>query len=141
MLDSMLYETLKWLQIAPFCISSKVIMACTLLSFSYVPVFYSMEPNTLSCGIICCTNLKVVKISKLSRRCYYSALPWLPPPILTTLEFFVAYYLKYIPPYIYMFPLHNIAVPDPFSPASRTPTATFLPPYSRVPGPPVHRLI
>jgi hypothetical protein len=47
-LDSMLYETLKWPQIAPFCISSKKkipdplplsrIMACTLLSLSYAPV-------------------------------------------------------------------------------------------------------
>ena len=44
-LDSMLYETLKWSQIAPFCISSKKsppplsrIMACTLLSLSYAPV-------------------------------------------------------------------------------------------------------
>ena len=45
-LDSMLYETLKWPQIAPFCISSKQItdplpfsriMACTLLSLSYAP--------------------------------------------------------------------------------------------------------
>jgi hypothetical protein len=41
-LDSMLCETLKWPQIAPFCISSKKIpdqisriMACTLLSLSY----------------------------------------------------------------------------------------------------------
>ena len=42
-LDSMLYETLKWSQIAPFCISSKtkfqtplsMLMACTLLSLSY----------------------------------------------------------------------------------------------------------
>jgi hypothetical protein len=34
-LDSMLYETLKWPQIAPFCISSKVIMACRLLSLNY----------------------------------------------------------------------------------------------------------
>jgi len=31
-LDSMLYETRKWPQIAPFCISSKVIMACTATS-------------------------------------------------------------------------------------------------------------
>jgi hypothetical protein len=46
-LDSMLYETLKWPQIAPFCISSKKIpdplplsriMTCTLLSLSYAPV-------------------------------------------------------------------------------------------------------
>jgi hypothetical protein len=45
-LDSMLYETLKWTQIAPFWISSKKItdplplsriMACTLLCLSYVP--------------------------------------------------------------------------------------------------------
>jgi hypothetical protein len=36
-LDSMLYETLKWPQIAPFCISSKIIMACTLLSLIYAP--------------------------------------------------------------------------------------------------------
>jgi hypothetical protein len=46
-LDSMLYETLKWPQIAPFFISSKKkipdrlplsrIMACTLLSLSYAP--------------------------------------------------------------------------------------------------------
>ena len=36
-LDSMLYETLKWPQIAPFCISSKMIMACTLLSLIYAP--------------------------------------------------------------------------------------------------------
>ena len=45
-LDSMLFETLKWPQIAPFCISSKQItdplpfsriMACTLLSLSYAP--------------------------------------------------------------------------------------------------------
>ena len=34
-LDSMLYETLKWPQIAQFCISSKIIMACTLLSLNY----------------------------------------------------------------------------------------------------------
>jgi hypothetical protein len=34
-LDSMLYETLKWPQIAPFCISSNIIMACTLLSLIY----------------------------------------------------------------------------------------------------------
>jgi len=46
-LASMLYETLKWSQIAPFCISSKrkknlsKIMACTLLSLSYAPVVYS----------------------------------------------------------------------------------------------------
>jgi hypothetical protein len=42
----MLYETLKWPQIAPFCISSKKnpktlplsrIMACTLLSLNYDP--------------------------------------------------------------------------------------------------------
>jgi len=53
-LDSMLYETLKWSQIAPFCISSKKIfrrgadpdplpfkiMACTLLSLSYAPEDY-----------------------------------------------------------------------------------------------------
>ena len=47
-LDSMLYETLKWPQIAPFCISSKKkpdplplsrIMACTLISLSYAPEF------------------------------------------------------------------------------------------------------
>ena len=38
----MLYETLKWPQIAPFCISLKVIMACTLLSLSYVP---AIEPK------------------------------------------------------------------------------------------------
>jgi hypothetical protein len=31
----MLYETLKWPQIAPFCISSKIIMAYTLLSLIY----------------------------------------------------------------------------------------------------------
>ena len=50
-LDFMLYETLKWPQIAPFCISSKIfrgradpdplpfkIMVCTLLSLSYAPV-------------------------------------------------------------------------------------------------------
>jgi hypothetical protein len=46
-LDSMLYETLKCPQIAPFCISSKKnprpfplsrIMACILLSLSYAPV-------------------------------------------------------------------------------------------------------
>jgi hypothetical protein len=51
-LDSMLYETLKWPQIAPFCISSKKkfrwgadpdplpfkIMACTLLSLSYASI-------------------------------------------------------------------------------------------------------
>ena len=45
-LDSMLYETLKWPQIAPFCVSSKKksqtpslsrIMAYTLLSLSYAP--------------------------------------------------------------------------------------------------------
>ena len=52
-LDSMLYETLKWPQIAPFCISSKKkfrpgggsdpdplpfkSIACTLLSLSYAP--------------------------------------------------------------------------------------------------------
>jgi hypothetical protein len=36
-LDSMLYETLKWPQIAPFCISSKILMACTLLSLIYAP--------------------------------------------------------------------------------------------------------
>ena len=36
-LDSMLYETLKWPQIAPFCISSKIIMACTLISLIYAP--------------------------------------------------------------------------------------------------------
>jgi hypothetical protein len=46
-LDSMLYETLKWPQIAPFCIWRKKkfpdplplsrIMACTLLSLSYTP--------------------------------------------------------------------------------------------------------
>ena len=36
-LDSMLYETLKWPQIAPFCISSKIIMACTLSSLIYAP--------------------------------------------------------------------------------------------------------
>jgi hypothetical protein len=45
-LDSMLYETLKWPQIAPFCISSKQnprplplsrIMTCTLLTLSYAP--------------------------------------------------------------------------------------------------------
>jgi hypothetical protein len=34
-LDSMLYETLNLSLIAPFCISSKIIMACTLLSLSY----------------------------------------------------------------------------------------------------------
>jgi len=45
-LDSMLYETLKWLQIAPFCISSKVIIACTLLNLSYVPGIYK-------CNICC----------------------------------------------------------------------------------------
>jgi hypothetical protein len=53
-LDFMLYETLKWPQIAPFCISSKEqsvgggadtdplpfkIMACTLLSLSYAPAY------------------------------------------------------------------------------------------------------
>jgi hypothetical protein len=45
-LDSMLYETLEWPQIAPFCISSKQIpdsltfsriMACIILSLSDVP--------------------------------------------------------------------------------------------------------
>ena len=45
-LESMLYETLKWPQIAPFCIFPKKIqdplalsriMACTLLSLSYAP--------------------------------------------------------------------------------------------------------
>jgi hypothetical protein len=36
-LDSMLYETLKWPQLAPFCISSKIIMACTLISLIYAP--------------------------------------------------------------------------------------------------------
>ena len=58
-LDSMLYETLKWSQIAPFCISSKKIfrrgadpdplpfkiMACTLLSLSYAPDV-NFEPPT-----------------------------------------------------------------------------------------------
>ena len=47
-LDSMLYETLKWPQIAPFCISSNKIpdplplsriMACTLISLSHAPEF------------------------------------------------------------------------------------------------------
>jgi hypothetical protein len=33
----MLYETLKWPQIAPFCISSFKSIACTLLSLSYAP--------------------------------------------------------------------------------------------------------
>jgi hypothetical protein len=33
----MLYETLKWPQIAPVCISSKIIMACALLSLIYAP--------------------------------------------------------------------------------------------------------
>jgi len=47
-LDSILYETLKWPQIAPFCISSKVIMACTLLSLSYVPASVSkFDKSTL----------------------------------------------------------------------------------------------
>jgi hypothetical protein len=36
-LDSMLYETLKCPQIAPFCISSKIIMACALSSLIYAP--------------------------------------------------------------------------------------------------------
>jgi hypothetical protein len=36
-LDSMLYETLKWPQITPFCTSSEIIMACTLLSLIYAP--------------------------------------------------------------------------------------------------------
>ena len=58
-LDSMLYETLKWSQIAPFCISSKNkfrrgaipdplpfnIMACTLLSLSYA-LDVNFEPTT-----------------------------------------------------------------------------------------------
>jgi hypothetical protein len=58
-LDSMLYETLKWSQIAPFCISSKKkfrrgadpdplpfkIMAYTLLSLSYAPDV-NFEPTT-----------------------------------------------------------------------------------------------
>jgi hypothetical protein len=51
-LDSMLYETLKWPQIAPFCISSKKIpdplplsriMACTLLSLRYAPLNISSQ--------------------------------------------------------------------------------------------------
>jgi hypothetical protein len=51
-LDSMLYETLKWPQIAPFCISSKKIpdplpfsriMACILLSLSYRPGAYDVS--------------------------------------------------------------------------------------------------
>ena len=60
MLDSMLYETLKWPQIASFCISSKKkirrgadpdpfpfkIMACTLLSLSYAPDEQALQhPN------------------------------------------------------------------------------------------------
>ena len=50
MLDSMLYETLKWPQIAPFCISSKIIMACTLLSLIYAPgclIFYRKWKNKI----------------------------------------------------------------------------------------------
>jgi hypothetical protein len=46
----MLYETLKWPQIAPFCISSKIIMACTLLSFIYAPgclIFYRKWKNKI----------------------------------------------------------------------------------------------
>jgi hypothetical protein len=50
-LNSILYETLKWPQIAPFCISSKKIiipdplslsriMACTLLILSYASVSF-----------------------------------------------------------------------------------------------------
>ena len=62
-LDSMLYETLKWPPIAPFCISSKKIpdplplskiMGCTLLSLSYPPdinifnhqVMYTVAPTS-----------------------------------------------------------------------------------------------
>ena len=50
MFDSMLYETLKWPQIAPFCILSKIIIACTLLSLIYAPVcliFYRKWKNKI----------------------------------------------------------------------------------------------
>jgi hypothetical protein len=67
MLDSMLYETLKWHQIAPFCISSKIfkggaypdplpfkIMSCTLLSLSYAP------------GVCVCVRVCVWLLNKFS---------------------------------------------------------------------------
>ena len=42
-LDSMLYETLKWPQIVPFCISSSIIMVCALLSLIYVIYIISVQ--------------------------------------------------------------------------------------------------
>jgi hypothetical protein len=64
----MLYETL----IAPFCISSKLIMACTLLSLIYAPadrvviilIITFVKPNThltLPCYDIYVVSLLVAK--------------------------------------------------------------------------------
>jgi hypothetical protein len=61
-LTSMLYEILKWPQIAPFCISSKQnprppplsrIMACTPLSLSYAPAHQHLSTlNDLSAVVL-----------------------------------------------------------------------------------------
>jgi len=76
-LDSMLYETLKWPQIAPFCISSKkklqtplsMLMACTLLSLSYAPARGSHESLTWLLMHYLCSSKREVFFFTFCKQC------------------------------------------------------------------------
>jgi hypothetical protein len=74
-LDSVLYETLKCPQIAPFCISSKIIMACTLLRLIYSPEYtgpelkpiYVLSKINLSAPIPSTGIMKIITASLMPR--------------------------------------------------------------------------
>jgi hypothetical protein len=71
----MLYETLNCPQIAPFCISSKIFMACTLLSLIYAPEYtgpelkptYVLNKINLSAPIPSTSIMKIITASLMPR--------------------------------------------------------------------------